>query len=119
MDINDVKDIFLKLRGSKETYPFGPDVMVFKVGNKMFGLMNSHEERPSINIKNEPVVNEMLRMEYLDTIIPGYHMNKKHWNTIYIEEIDDETTIDLINQSYLIVYDSLTKKEKEMVNIDE
>lgn len=119
MDINAAKNIFLKLKGSKETYPFGQDVMVFKVGKKMFGLMNSHEDRPSINLKNEPVVNEMLRMEYPDIIIPGYHMNKKHWNTIYINEIDDELIVDLINQSYLIVYDSLTKKEKEMVDIDE
>jgi len=72
MKINDAKDVFLKLKGSRETYPFGRDVMVFKVGNKMFGLMNSHEDRSSINLKNDPIVNEMLRMEHPNIIIPGY-----------------------------------------------
>ncbi|MBN2259163.1 MAG: MmcQ/YjbR family DNA-binding protein [Clostridiales bacterium] len=112
MNFENVRRCFLDCKGSIETFPFGQDIPVFKVGNKMFGLIGSNDGNLSINIKNEPFVNEMLRMEHLG-IVPGYHMNKKHWNTVYLDLVQDSVVIDLIHQSYLIVLNSLSNKTRK------
>ncbi len=113
MELKQVKEVFLSLKGSFEDFPFGPEVAVYKVGGKMFGLMN--ENQTSINLKNDPLENEMLRLEF-EGITPGYHMNKKHWNTIDLDSVDDEIIESLIRQSYKMVYMKLPQKVKKEID---
>jgi len=111
MNRKEVIDYFLSKPFSKETYPFDEVTAVFKVGGKMFALMSAHEaERLSINLKNKPDENILMRQIY-EEVIPGYHMNKDHWNTIYCDgTLEDSVIHKMIDDSYDIVYKKLTKK---------
>jgi predicted DNA-binding protein (MmcQ/YjbR family) len=113
MTRQELVDYFLSLPFSKETYPFDEVTTVFKVGGKMFSLMSAHEsDRLSINLKNTPDNNIELRDMY-DEIIEGYHMNKTHWITLYCDRtLSDSIIRNLIDESYGIVYKSLTRKLK-------
>lgn len=111
MNREQVIKYFLSKPFAKETYPFDEVTAVFKVGGKMFALMSSHEsDRLSINLKNTPDENILLRQIYKE-VMPGYHMNKTHWNTVYLDgSLEDETIHKMIDVSYDIVYKKLTKK---------
>ncbi len=103
----------MQLQGVEETLPFGPDTLVYKVAGKMFALTGLDEEECSVNLKCDPERAEELREEYTDEIIPGYHMNKKHWNTVFIERgLSDKFIKDLIDNSYQLVIDGLPAKLK-------
>ncbi len=96
-------------------YPFDEQTRVYRVGEKMFAL--TKEEKPlKVNLKCDPIYALELRSLY-EGIIAGWHMNKKHWNTVTVEEadVDDETTQELIDHSYDLVYASLTKKQRELL----
>lgn len=113
MDIKQVREYFLSKSGVKEDVPFKIPVPVFKVGDKMFGLINMHEPgRESINLKYpKDRINE-IRSLYSD-IKPGYHMNKDNWNTVYLDgKLEDELIKELIDISYEIVFKSLPKKKQ-------
>ncbi|MFX8633212.1 MmcQ/YjbR family DNA-binding protein, partial [Acinetobacter baumannii] len=73
--------------GVEETLPFGPDTLVFKVKNKVFLLISLDAQPLRFNVKCDPTYALELREEYPDTILPGYHMNKKHWNTIVVNGV--------------------------------
>lgn len=110
-------DFCMKKPGVTQEFPFDKKTMVFKVLGKMFILTNVTEweqYRSKINLKNTPDKNEILRDSYA-SIIPGYHMNKKHWNTInlYDEELSDNIIFDLIDESYEIVRSKLSKKDQK------
>ena len=96
-------------------YPFDEKVRVYRISDKMFALTS--EERPvSVNLKCDPIYALELRSLY-EGIIAGYHMNKKHWNTVTVEEsdVDDETVKELIDHSYDLVYKKLTKKQRDLL----
>lgn len=117
MTIDDVREYILSKKGAIEYYPFDNKTPVFKVGEKMFALFSKHEkDRNSINLKYFKEKNEELREMYIE-ITPGYHMNKTHWNTVYIDgSLEDELVKKLIDTSYDIVFKSLTKiKQKEIL----
>ena len=76
-----VNELLQALPGSEKEYPFGPHVAVYKLGGKIFALVPTDEEPPSISLKCDPEYADGLRNIY-DAIIPGYHLNKRHWNTI-------------------------------------
>jgi len=100
------------LKGAERTYPFGPDPLVFKVMNKMFAYISEDEGVPVITVKCIPFDGEIL-VEQFKSITPGYHMNKKHWITISLtDEISDDMLIDLVNKSYELVTNKLTKKDR-------
>jgi predicted DNA-binding protein (MmcQ/YjbR family) len=82
MNIEDYRDFCLSLPGTTEETPFGPDTLVFKVGGKIFALTNL-QTFASINLKCDPEHAAELRERY-DYVLPGFHMNKKHWNTVLI-----------------------------------
>ena len=104
----------MNLKGVEETLPFGPDTLVFKVGGKIFALTGLDEDECSVNLKCDPEKAIELREEHPDDIIPGYHMNKKHWNTVYFERgLQDKYLINLIDHSYELVVNSLPLKVKE------
>ncbi|MCH4888506.1 MmcQ/YjbR family DNA-binding protein [Acidaminobacter sp. JC074] len=114
MTRKEVIEYFLSKPFSVETYPFDDVTAVFKVGGKMFGLISVHEaDRVSINLKNTPDQNILMR-EIYEEVIPAYHQNKTHWNTVYIDRTLDVSTIHkMIDDSYDIVYKKLTKKLRQ------
>ncbi|MBP6090676.1 MAG: MmcQ/YjbR family DNA-binding protein [Crocinitomicaceae bacterium] len=94
-----------------EGFPFDASTLVFKVGSKMFALLDV-DHFDSINLKCEPDQSIELREMY-DGIQPGYHMNKKHWNTVSANaDVPNELLKELIDISYNLVFLSLTKKER-------
>lgn len=113
MDIITYRDYCLNKKGVTEETPFGPDTLVFKVMGKMFSASSLTAEEFRCNVKCDPTYAKELRNEYPD-IIPGWHMNKKHWNTLYCErELDDKMIKELIDHSYDLVCKSLTKALKK------
>jgi predicted DNA-binding protein (MmcQ/YjbR family) len=99
----DVAAYCLSKLGASETYPFGSDVTVMKVGGKMFALTPATDKPRSINLKCDPVRAQMLRQSYPE-ITPGYHMNKQHWNTLDLTgNLTDELVRELIDHSYDLV----------------
>lgn len=116
MDIQQLYDYCLSKKGVTEHFPFDEDTLVFKVMGKMFCLASMQEwERgnPAVNVKCDPDYAEELRAEF-ESVQPGYHSNKKHWNTVYVNrEIPDKKIIHFINHSYELVVSKLPKKEWE------
>ena len=95
-------------KGTSEGFPFDEDTLVFKVMDKMFALTNLEGEL-RINLKNHPEKNIELR-EHNPSIIPGFHMNKKYWNTVIAEATSVSLLKELIDESYQIVVEKLPKK---------
>ena len=115
MNINEARAYFLGKQGAAQSQPFDMPVPVFKVGGKMFALINIHEGRPSINLKYPKDNAETLRGQF-DEIVPGYHMNKSWWNTVYLDGgLDDGFIREMIDISYDLVFDSLTRKMQKEV----
>lgn len=110
MHIESFREFCLSMPHATEDFPFGPDTLVFKVGGKMFALTGLDSEEFKVNLKCEPEKAIELRDQYKE-IIPGYHMNKKHWNTVSFQgSLGDDFLKELILHSYDLVYKSLTKK---------
>ena len=100
----------LAKKGAVKTYPFDKVTAVYKVGNKMFALSSEKSEEVRINLKCDPLYAAELRSIY-DCVNPGYHMNKKHWNTVTCNrEAADSVVEEWIDDSYAIVFASLPKK---------
>jgi predicted DNA-binding protein (MmcQ/YjbR family) len=92
--------------------PFGDEHLVFKVGGKMFGLVTLTEVPTSANLKCDPDLALELRDRY-EQVRAGYHMNKKHWNTVEIESIPDTEIRKMIDHSYDLVVRGLPKRDRE------
>ncbi|WP_426449266.1 MmcQ/YjbR family DNA-binding protein [Paenibacillus sp. S-38] len=94
-------------------YPFDPAMPVLFVGSRMFALLSTHGGRPSVNLKGDPETNWVLRESHPDTILPGYHMNKRHWNTVLLDgSLSDSEMLDMLDESYLLVCRNLPKAER-------
>ena len=105
MDIETLRDYCISKKDSKESFPFGVDTLVFKVKEKIFALVNL-DGNLSINLKCDPALAIDLRERY-SSITPGYHMNKKHWNSILLDgSIPDKEVFSWIDHSY----DLITRK---------
>ena len=122
MDIQQFFEYCLSKKGVTEHFPFNEDALVLKVGSKMFLLtsLSSWENgNPQVNLKCDPDRAQELRAEY-DGIQPGYHMSKKHWNTISInQDVADALVKELIDHSYELVFSSLPNKIKNEIRIVE
>ena len=112
MNIEELRECCISKKGVTEGFPFGESILVFKVGGKMFALTNLDGD-PTVNLKCDPEKAIELREQY-SAIVPGYHMNKAHWNTVYL---DGSITINLlkemIDQSYQLIFESLPRVKKE------
>ncbi|WP_089605732.1 MmcQ/YjbR family DNA-binding protein [Acinetobacter piscicola] len=109
--------IALKMPKAELDYPFGEDIKVIKVMDKMFMLSSSLQGNKIVNLKVQPDDGEMLRDAY-PSIRAGYHMNKRHWITVYAGElITPELIEDLVQSSYELVVDKLTKAQKQVLEI--
>ena len=112
MNIEELRDYCIQKKGVTESFPFDDKVLVFKVMNKMFALVNV-EISDSVNLKCDPERAIELREEFMG-IIEGYHMSKKHWNTVLLEsDVNRLLLQELIDDSYNLIVSKLTKKEKE------
>jgi predicted DNA-binding protein (MmcQ/YjbR family) len=103
----ELRDVCLGFPGSAETFPFGPMTSVFKVAGKMFALSQLAESPLRISLKCEPPLAEQLRAAH-PAVLPGYHLNKRHWNTVIIDgSIREQTIMDMIEDSYDLVVSKL------------
>ncbi|RMZ58272.1 MmcQ/YjbR family DNA-binding protein [Chryseobacterium nematophagum] len=112
MDANEILDYCLLKKGVTESFPFDNETLVLKVGNKMFLLMSLEKQPLVINVKTDPEWSAELR-EQFPQITGAYHMNKTHWNSVLVEGLKKELITKMIDQSYELVFSSLTKKMKE------
>ncbi len=116
MQIDQLRDFCIQKKGVTEVFPFDEVTLVFKVMGKMFalvGLKKWEEGNTSINLKCDPEKAEELRGAY-ESVNPGYHMNKKHWNTVTLNnDVPDVLVFELITHSYDLVVKGLPKKNRE------
>ncbi len=114
MSFKELDNYLLSKQGATFDYPFDEEVRVYRIANKMFAL-TVDEENLSINLKCDPIYALELRSLY-QSIKAGYHMNKKHWNTVSIGgDVDDELLKELIDHSYKLVYGKLSKRERVLL----
>lgn len=110
-----LKKYLLNKPEALEDFPFGPEAAVYKVRNKMFALIFTSANETRINLKCDPVEAEQLRMVF-DAVLPGYHMNKKHWNTLIINgSIPDAEVKRMIDNSYALVVEKLGKSAAHLL----
>jgi len=103
MNHKTVEKYILSMPGAKLDYPFGEDVAVYKVKDKMFALIQEKKDPVRLSLKCDPLLAETLREKY-ESVLPGYHLNKKHWNTIILTgQLSWEEIQDLIRHSYDLV----------------
>ena len=103
MDHKTVEEYILSMPNSRLDYPFGKDVAVYKVGDKMFALIAEGKDPVRLSLKCDPKLAEVLRAKY-ETVLEGYHLNKKHWNTIVLTgQLPWEEIQGFIRHSYQLV----------------
>jgi predicted DNA-binding protein (MmcQ/YjbR family) len=113
MNIEELRSFCLSLDGATEGFPFGESTLVFKACGKIFALVSLDTEELRVNLKCDPELAVELREQYNNCVLPGYHMNKKHWNTVIINgTISDKILIDWINNSHRLVVNKLSKSNK-------
>ena len=119
MEIEKLQSYLLNKKGSFEEFPFGPEVMVYKVMGKMFALVFWGESLLRINLKCDPDLAMHFRAMY-KAITPGYHMNKRHWNTITLDgSISDKEIFSMIDDSYNLVVKGLKKADRKKLGNNE
>ena len=112
MFLDDVILYLTELPACEESTPFGPEVLVYKVGGKMFAATNPDDVPNRVNLKCDPDRSIELREAY-PAIQPGYHMNKRHWNTLALDNtIPPALLAELIDHSYQLVVSKLTKAQR-------
>lgn len=112
MDSEALRDLCLSLRGSEETFPFGFGTSVFKVAEKIFAISRLSEPPLSVSLKCEPALAEQLRAVH-PAVSPGYHLNKRHWNTVLVDGSLPNTLIaEMVEDSYDLVVSRLPRARR-------
>ena len=115
MDIETYRNYCLSKKGVTESFPFDEEVLVFKVLDKVFALGSILSIPLKVNLKCDPDKAIAYRDQY-EEVTPGYHMNKKHWNTVdFHGNLDDRTLKHMINHSYELVVSKMTKKKRDFL----
>jgi predicted DNA-binding protein (MmcQ/YjbR family) len=118
MDADKLREQCLSFAGAEETFPFGERTSVFKVGGKMFALSALDSDELRVSLKCDPALVESLRAEHPE-VIPGYHLNKRHWNTVILGgKLGDAAIRDMIEDSYDLVVSKLPKAERQALGWD-
>jgi predicted DNA-binding protein (MmcQ/YjbR family) len=113
MTPQELRTFCLSFNAAVEDFPFNPEISVFKVQDKMFALSWMDDRPLKVNLKCDPEDAVRLRGEYEGLIIPGYHMNKRHWNTVTVDgELPDRLVRELIEDSYDLVVAGLPRAER-------
>ena len=112
MDPDQLRRCCLSLTGTEETFPFGPENSVFKVGGKIFALSRLDGDPLRVSLKCEPALAEQLR-EAHPAVIPGYHLNKRHWNTVIIDgSLPEDMIADMVEDSYDLIVSKLPEARR-------
>jgi predicted DNA-binding protein (MmcQ/YjbR family) len=115
LKLDQLRQYLLAQDGATEEFPFGPTAMVFKVMGKMFASISIEKDPLQMNLKCNPELALHLREKYA-AILPGYHMNKKHWNTLVLDgSLTKEDILAFIDDSYKLVVKNLTKAQREQL----
>ena len=115
MNIEELRDYCLSKKGVEETLPFGPETLVFKVMGKVFLLTGLDSSPVEFNVKCDPEKVIELRDQY-SCVQPGYHMNKKHWNTITVDgSVNNKKLHEWISDSYNLVVSALPKVQQQIL----
>lgn len=118
MNVEEIRSVCIARKGVSEGFPFDDTTLVVKVGGKIFALINLNRN-PSVNLKCDPERSIDLRERYY-AIIPGYHMNKTHWNTLILDgSLPDRLITELISHSYDLVLSSLSQKTQDEINSEQ
>jgi predicted DNA-binding protein (MmcQ/YjbR family) len=113
MDAAGLRELCLRPPGAVEEFPFGPETSVFKVGGKIFALSALKRDPLEVSVKCEPELAVQLRETY-PAVRPGYHLNKRHWNTVTLDgTLDDRLVSDLIEDSYDLVVSALPRRVRD------
>ncbi|WP_435625861.1 MmcQ/YjbR family DNA-binding protein [Flagellimonas sp.] len=115
MNVESFRNYCLNKKGVTEEFPFDEHTLVFKVMGKMFALVPLERVPSQGNLKCDPDRALELREEYDGLIIPGYHMSKKHWNTLLLDSLPPGLIVELINHSYDLVVSKLPKAIREQM----
>ncbi len=111
MDIEDIREYCMQKKGTKEEFPFDEVTLVFKVMEKMYALTGL-DRNLALTLKCDPERAIILREEN-ESIIPAFHMNKKHWNTVIVSGVKADLLKELIDHSYDLVVLGMTKKQRK------
>ncbi|TAI47168.1 MmcQ/YjbR family DNA-binding protein [Flagellimonas allohymeniacidonis] len=117
MNVEALREYCLQKKGVTEEFPFDEETLVFKVMGKMFALIPLERVPSQCNLKCDPDRALELREEYDGDIIPGYHMSKKHWNTMYLERLSPELIMELVDHSYDLVVAKMPKALREELKL--
>ena len=114
MNLETFYEYCLSKKGVTEHFPFDDNTLVFKVGDKMFALsslLQWEKGMPTVNLKCDPDLAKEWRSQFEEAVLPGFHMNKTHWNTVVINSVVTDLFLkEMIDLSYDLVFSSLTKK---------
>ena len=117
MDRKALRRLCLGFSGSEETFPFGTETSVFKVAGKMFALSRLSGDPLSVSLKCEPPLAEELRAAHA-AVTPGYHLNKRHWNTVVIDgSLPDGMIGDMVEDSYDLVVSRLPRATRRTLGV--
>ena len=117
MDTDSVQGYFLSLPEATLDFPFGPDVYVYKVCGRMFATLGWSDGQPRINLKCDPEQAVFLR-ETFASVVPGYHMNKTHWNTVYLDGSVPTSEIErMIDVSFALVVRKLRRADRQRLEV--
>jgi len=104
MNVEELREYVLQKPSVTEGFPFGDDVIVFKINNKIFLLLPLDTDQLQFNVKCDPDRAIELREEYPESVLPGYHMNKKHWNTVIADgRLSRKQLLQMVDDSYSLV----------------
>ncbi len=118
MKYAELETLLLSYMDASLDFPFDDKTAVFKVAKKMFALIGLEGKPLSINLKCDPEDAQVLRLQF-DAIIPGYHMNKEHWNTVILDgSLDPHLVKKLIEDSYILVVKGMSKKEQKRLGFE-
>ena len=105
MDLETIRKYCLEKKHTTEEFPFGETTLVFKVSGKIFLLIGLDNRPLQFNVKCDPEKAIDLRENYPDTVLPGYHMNKQHWNTVIVDGVlSKKQLLEMVDDSYTLVY---------------
>ena len=113
MNVEELRGYCLSKKAVTEEFPFDANTLVFKVMGKMFALIALERLPPQTNLKCDPERAIALRETYDGVIIPGYHMSKVHWNTLFLDKLPSKIIFELVDHSYDLVVSKLTKRQKK------
>jgi len=116
MTVDEIATFILTFPETTEEQPFGPNVDVYKVAGKIFAILSPDETPPALSLKCEPMLALELRAEF-EAVIPGYHLNKTHWNTVLLDEsIPDHEIKSMVTHSFEQVVAGLPKSVRQRLS---